>query len=56
MARAVTPDDSAADADAGTRSIERRGHDAGVALRSAYQAMVDEDIPQELLDLLSKLD
>ena len=28
----------------------------GQALRSAYQAMVDEAIPEEMLDLLNKLD
>ena len=30
--------------------------DVGKALRSAYQNMVDEDIPPEMLDLLGKLD
>jgi hypothetical protein len=29
--------------------------DVGGALRSAYQRMVDEDIPPEMLDLLGKL-
>jgi len=31
------------------------GHDAGNALRSAYQQTVDEAIPTEMLDLLNKL-
>jgi hypothetical protein len=30
--------------------------DVGKALRSAYQNMVNEDIPPEMLDLLGKLD
>ncbi|MDZ7282650.1 NepR family anti-sigma factor [Sphingomonas sanguinis] len=30
--------------------------DAGSALRQAYQKTVDERIPDEMLDLLSKLD
>jgi hypothetical protein len=29
--------------------------EVGQALRSAYQRMVDEDIPPEMLDLLGKL-
>ena len=29
--------------------------EVGNALRSAYQRMVDEDIPPEMLDLLGKL-
>ena len=28
----------------------------GVALRSAFQATVQEDVPQQLLDLLRRLD
>jgi hypothetical protein len=32
-----------------------RDRDAGSALRSAYQKTVDEQIPDEMLDLLSKL-
>jgi len=30
--------------------------DIGAALRSAYQATVNEEIPSEMLDLLGKLD
>jgi len=30
--------------------------DIGLALRNAFQAAVDEDVPQELLDLLRRLD
>ena len=40
------------------RSGRRRrnsGDDVGNALRSAYQRMMDEDIPPEMLDLLGKL-
>lgn len=42
--------------DAREEDGERDDQGTGAALRSAYQAMVDEDIPQELLDLLNKLD
>ena len=40
-----------------TRSRKRRppAGEVGSALRSAYQRMVDEDIPPEMLDLLGKL-
>lgn len=31
------------------------GGEMGDALRSAYQRMMDEDIPPEMLDLLGKL-
>jgi len=31
-------------------------HQVGRALRSAYQQTVSEEIPQEMLDLLGKLD
>ncbi|UVO54448.1 hypothetical protein [Sphingomonas sp. SUN039] len=30
--------------------------DVGVALRNAFRATVDEDIPNEMLDLLRRLD
>lgn len=33
----------------------KRDGDVGKALRSAYQQTVSEDVPQEMLDLLSKL-
>lgn len=32
------------------------GNDVGTVLRSVYQKTVGEDIPAEMLDLLSKLD
>ena len=32
------------------------GNDVGAALRNAFQATVEEDVPQELLDLLRRLD
>ena len=40
-----------------SRSRKRRGGpgEVGNALRSAYQRMVEEDIPPEMLDLLGKL-
>ena len=40
------------------RASSRRGSDANVGnvLRSVYQSAVQEDIPAEMLDLLSKLD
>jgi hypothetical protein len=40
-----------------SRSRKRRSApgEVGQALRSAYQRMVDEDIPPEMLDLLGKL-
>ena len=40
-------------ADKKTRPREK---DMGAALRSVYQKAVDEDVPDELLDLLKKLD
>jgi len=33
-----------------------KDRDLGPALRSVYQRAVDEDVPQDLLDLLGKLD
>lgn len=32
------------------------GGDVGAALRNAFQATVEEDVPAELLDLLRRLD
>ena len=37
------------------RKKRRPSGDVGNALRSAYQRMIDEDIPPEMLDLLGKL-
>ncbi len=34
----------------------RNALETGIALRSAYQAVVDEGIPQHLRELLGKLD
>jgi hypothetical protein len=45
--RSVSPDPGA-DADEGARAI-------GVALRGAYQATVDETVPDEMIALLGKL-
>lgn len=33
----------------------REDREVGIALRAAYQSALDEDIPPEMLDLLSKL-
>ena len=44
--------------DAETRRTRRQrppSNDVGHALRAAYQRMVDEDIPPEMLGLLGKL-
>lgn len=38
------------------RRAEANDNDVGKVLRSVYQKAVDEDIPAEMLDLLSKLD
>ena len=40
-----------------TRSRKKRvpAGEVGPALRSAYQRMVEEDIPPEMIDLLGKL-
>ena len=35
--------------------VERRDRDTGAALRSVYQKTVDEAVPDDLLDLLGKL-
>lgn len=37
------------------RKDEPGGNDVGKVLRTVYQNAVDEDIPAEMLDLLSKL-
>lgn len=39
-----------------TAKQQSEDHDMGQSLRSVYQAAVEEPIPPELLDLLSKLD
>jgi hypothetical protein len=38
-----------------SKKKRQRDGDVGNALRSAYQRMIDEDIPPEMLDLLGKL-
>lgn len=40
----------------GAVGAARDGRDTGAALRSIYRETVDEAIPPEMLDLLSKLD
>ncbi|MDQ4087743.1 MAG: hypothetical protein M3177_07020 [Pseudomonadota bacterium] len=47
--------DAAADSSRSTPKKKARPGEVGNALRSAYQRMVDEDIPPEMLDLLGKL-
>jgi hypothetical protein len=37
------------------KTTKKPSRDVGNALRSAYQRMIDEDIPPEMLDLLGKL-
>ena len=48
------PAKSPTDSDRSARKRPPRG-EVGNALRSAYQRMMDEDIPPEMLDLLGKL-
>lgn len=55
--RHTDPDSDQAD-HASPRSRKKKqgnGNEVGDALRSAYQRMVNEDIPPEMLDLLGKL-
>ena len=40
---------------AGAENRRKKSPEVGSALRSAYQGMVDEQIPPEMLDLLGKL-
>ena len=51
------PDSPAADDSppAPARRKRQAAGDVGNALRAAYDRMVDEDIPPEMLDLLGKL-
>jgi len=35
--------------------VQSKDRDMGSALRSAYQKTIDENVPDEMLDLLSKL-
>lgn len=35
--------------------VQSKDRDMGAALRSAYQRTVDENVPDEMLDLLNKL-
>ncbi|MGE4322576.1 MAG: NepR family anti-sigma factor [Sphingobium sp.] len=41
---------------AGRQAPPREGGDVATVLRSVYQRAVEEDIPEEMLDLLRKLD
>lgn len=38
------------------KKIHSKDQDMGAALRSVYQKTVEENVPSEMLDLLSKLD
>jgi hypothetical protein len=51
------PDSDESRSPAASRSRKKRQApgEVGHALRSAYQRMVEEDIPPEMLDLLGKL-
>jgi Anti-sigma factor NepR len=40
---------------AATKPEQRDDSDVGIALRAAYKSALDEAIPSEMLDLLSKL-
>jgi hypothetical protein len=40
----------------GTVPVRQAPHDVGTALRNAFRATVEEDIPAEMLDLLRRLD
>jgi hypothetical protein len=40
----------------GTRAPKTGAGDVGTALRNAFRATVEEDIPSEMLDLLRRLD
>jgi hypothetical protein len=39
-----------------TVPVRQAAHDVGTALRNAFRATVEEDIPAEMLDLLRRLD
>ena len=52
--RKPDPDDDMSSATARTRKKRPPG-EVGHALRSAYQRVIEEDVPPEMLDLLGKL-
>lgn len=43
-------------ATAGKTNVQSKDRDMGAALRTVYQKTVEEDVPDDLLDLLGKLD
>jgi hypothetical protein len=53
--RKPDPDDNRSPAASRSRKKRPPPGEVGNALRSAYQRMVEEDIPPEMLDLLGKL-
>lgn len=53
--RKSDPDDQPHSEASPHRKKRRPAGEVGRALQSAYQRMVDEDIPPEMLDLLGKL-
>lgn len=53
--RKPDPDSNQSTTSARSRKKRPGTSDVGNALRSAYQRMVNEDIPPEMLDLLGKL-
>ena len=53
--KAENETDAAVDTSRSPSKKRKPEGEVGSALRSAYQRMVDEDIPPEMLDLLGKL-
>jgi hypothetical protein len=53
--RRSDPDNRPSEASSRSRKKRPPAGEVGNALRSAYQRMVQEDIPPEMLDLLGKL-
>jgi hypothetical protein len=53
--RKPEPDNPSSEGPPRTRKKRSATGDVGNALRSAYDRVVDEDIPPEMLDLLGKL-
>jgi hypothetical protein len=51
----TAPRDSAPAA-SGAKAADSGERDTGAALRSVYQKTIEEAVPDEMLDLLSKLD
>jgi Anti-sigma factor NepR len=54
--RPVTDHDKGQDGTPARKSAKSSQADVGVALRQAFQAAVNEEVPDELLELLRRLD